>query len=90
MKAFLPETFWYIFLSVIRTNKPKDLEINFTWRRGHIFDFEHAAALYETVLEHQFARVTKVTKKETKKWYVRGFIIFDLGLDVFFPGNLFL
>ncbi|KAH9008050.1 DNA topoisomerase, partial [Lactarius deliciosus] len=43
----------------------------FTWRRGHLFNFTVAYAIYEGVLEDNLARVTKVTKKNTKKWYER-------------------
>lgn len=90
MKAFLPEPFLFIFLSATRPSKPKDLEITFTWRRGHIFDLEVAAALYELVLEDELARVSKVTKKETKKWYARCVVdLLKLELN-HFPGNLFL
>lgn len=66
MKGFVPETFWYIFLSLTRLGEGE--ETVFNWRRGHLFDFEVAVALYERVLEDPRARVTKVIEKNTKKW----------------------
>jgi DNA topoisomerase III len=70
VKSFVPETFWYMFLSVMRQQTSKDrTEVVFTSRRGHIFDFETAAHIYEGVVSNPLARVTKVTNKDTKKWY---------------------
>ncbi|KAI0697280.1 DNA topoisomerase [Cytidiella melzeri] len=66
VKAFRPETFWYIFLALAREEDPA--ETPFTWRRGHLFDVAVAIALYEHVLINPLARVTKVTQKDTKKW----------------------
>ncbi|TFY54110.1 hypothetical protein EVJ58_g9055 [Rhodofomes roseus] len=69
VKAFRPETFWYIFLSVSRQNSEgEDEETVFTWRRGHLFDFDVAMAIYEHVLDSPVARVTEVKSKDTKKW----------------------
>lgn len=42
----------------------------FTWKRGHIFDEDVTIAIYDFVLFDPLARVTKVTKKGTKKWCV--------------------
>jgi len=75
VKAFVPEIFWYIYLALIRpaggddqNQRENERQTVFTWKRGHLFDFDIAAMLYETVLERPTARVTKVTKKNTKKW----------------------
>jgi len=75
VKAFVPETFWYIYLALIRpaggddpSQRDKERQTIFTWKRGHLFDFDIALMLYEMVLERPMARVTKVVKKETKKW----------------------
>ncbi|KAF9073663.1 DNA topoisomerase [Rhodocollybia butyracea] len=65
IQNFRPETFWYIYLSLIRGVNE---ETRFNWRRGHIFDEDIAIVLYEHVLEDSVARVEKVVKKETKKW----------------------
>jgi DNA topoisomerase-3 len=65
VKAFKPEKFWYIYLALTHNQE----ETPFIWRRGHLFDFTVAYAIYEGVLEDNLARVTKVTKKNTKKWY---------------------
>ncbi|EIN11293.1 prokaryotic type I DNA topoisomerase [Punctularia strigosozonata HHB-11173 SS5] len=64
VKAFVPETFWYIYFALRREGD----EIQFTWKRGHIFDYDFALTLYEGVLTDRLATVTKVTKKATKKW----------------------
>ena len=73
MKSFKPETFWYIHLAIKspKASPKDDGVISFTWRRGHIFDFDVALALYENAFSQAArARVTKITKKETKKWFV--------------------
>ncbi|KAG6840476.1 hypothetical protein C0991_006459 [Blastosporella zonata] len=64
VKAFVSEPFWYIYLSLTRDSK----ETVFTWKRGHLFDRAAAISLYDFVLSDPLARVTKVAKKETKKW----------------------
>lgn len=69
VKNFVPEPFWYIFLSQTRNAPDGPKETTFNWRRGHLFDEDVAVALYAYVLESPLARVTKVTKKDTKKWY---------------------
>ena len=71
MKAFRPETFWYIYMSITReSNEGEEEETVFTWRRGHLFDFDVAMAIYEHVLESPVARVTEVKTKDTKKWFL--------------------
>jgi DNA topoisomerase-3 len=68
--AFVPERFWYIYLALSRETSDGEVETPFTWKRGHLFDFEVSYAIYEGVLETQRATVTKVIKKNTKKLYV--------------------
>ena len=71
VKAFRPETFWYIYMSITReSNEGVEEETVFTWRRGHLFDFDVAMAIYEHVLESPVARVTEVKTKDTKKWFL--------------------
>ena len=71
VKAFRPETFWYIYMSITReSNEGVEEETVFTWRRGHLFDFDVAMAIYEHVLESPVARVTEVKSKDTKKWFL--------------------
>jgi DNA topoisomerase-3 len=73
VRDFVPETFWYIFLALNRNGDvpsgERERQTVFNWKRGHIFDFDVALMLYEMVLERPMARVTKVVKKNTKKWY---------------------
>ncbi|KAG5723220.1 DNA topoisomerase 3 [Termitomyces sp. T112] len=67
VKSFVSEPFWYIYLSLTRHEE----QTVFTWKRGHIFDQHVAISLYDFVLStlpHTPGRITKVTKKETKKW----------------------
>ncbi|PVG02713.1 prokaryotic type I DNA topoisomerase [Serendipita vermifera] len=72
VRDFVPETFWYIFLALNREGDPSSRERErqtvFNWKRGHIFDFDVALMLYEMTLEEPRAKVTKVVKKNTKKW----------------------
>jgi len=68
VQAFRPEKFWYIYLALCHDTTGNQEETPFTWSRGHLFDFSVAYAIYEGVLEDNMARVTKVTKKNTKKW----------------------
>jgi DNA topoisomerase-3 len=70
VKNFVPERFWYIFLSKSVDTPDGPKETAFNWRRGHLFDAGVALALYSFVMENPTARVTKVTNKDTKKWYV--------------------
>ena len=72
VKSFVPETFWYIFLSLSRSTSSSSApeETQFTWRRGHLFDFDVTLALYQHVLGDPLARVVKVVQKPTKKWYL--------------------
>jgi hypothetical protein len=70
VKSFTPEAFWYIFLSLSRSTSPSSAaeETQFNWRRGHLFDWEVAVAIYQHVLNDTLARVVKVVQKPTKKW----------------------
>lgn len=70
VKAFAEEEFFYIFLSLELPNEEGEgvREIVFNWKRGKLFDFDISLMLYEMVLEEPMATVTKVTKKNTKKW----------------------
>ena len=68
VQAFRPENFWFIYLALCHDATGNQEETPFTWKRGHLFDFSIAYAIYEGVLENNRARVTKVVKKNTKKW----------------------
>ena len=71
VKAFIPEDFWHILLSVNRQVNGEEKKVDFTWRRGHLFESEVVNDIYEDIMENSRARVTKVTQKNTKKWSVR-------------------
>jgi DNA topoisomerase III len=57
-------------MSVSRRENGRDTECEFKWRRGHIFEFPVALAIYELVLDEPIARVTDIKKKPAKKWFV--------------------
>ena len=69
VKSFVPEQFWYIYLT-LTTNAPGEGRVvtEFNWKRHRLFELESAFALYELVLENSLATVSKVTRKNTKKW----------------------
>lgn len=71
VKSFVAETFWYIYLALSREDPSigKSEETPFTWRRGHLFDMLVSIAIFEHVLASPIARVSKVTNKNTKKWF---------------------
>ncbi|RXW19396.1 hypothetical protein EST38_g6463 [Candolleomyces aberdarensis] len=69
VKDFRPEQFWLIHLELTRDLGNGDSEAaEFRWKRGHLLDHHTAISLYTSVLENPRARVTNVTRKETKKW----------------------
>ncbi|KDQ18485.1 hypothetical protein BOTBODRAFT_103685 [Botryobasidium botryosum FD-172 SS1] len=70
VQAFVPEPFWYIYMSLTRplSSDEGDEVVEFTWKRGNIFEHGVAFVIYEGVMRDPLARVTKVTRKETKKW----------------------
>ena len=70
VKAFIPEDFWYILLSIKRRIDREEKKVDFTWRRGHLFEVDVVNEIYEDIMENPLARVTKVTQKNTKKWCV--------------------
>lgn len=70
MKAFTPEDFWYILLSLNRQIDEEEKKVDFTWRRGHVFEVDIVNEIYEDIMENPRARVTKVIQKNTKKWCV--------------------
>ena len=69
VKSFVPETFWFIFLSVKRPGSDgQRIEVVFTWKRGHVFDRDVVVLLLETASSADSARVIKVQTSVTKKW----------------------
>lgn len=44
------------------------INVNFNWRRNHLFDRAAVTVLFERCLAAKKATVTKVTKKPTSKW----------------------
>ncbi|KAG1812148.1 DNA topoisomerase [Suillus subaureus] len=64
VKSFVPEDFWYISFSVDRDDK----KVDFNWKRGHLFESDVVAEIYEEVLQSPTARVVKVTQKDVKKY----------------------
>jgi DNA topoisomerase-3 len=64
VRNFVPETFWYIRL----VHEKEDINVKFTWRRGHLFDRMAVVIIFERCLLAKLATVTKMQKKPTKKW----------------------
>jgi DNA topoisomerase-3 len=44
------------------------IKVNFSWRRGNLFDRAGVTILFEQCLDAKHAQVTKVQKKPTSKW----------------------
>ncbi|KAL0581930.1 DNA topoisomerase [Marasmius crinis-equi] len=65
VRDFRPEKFWFIYLAI---TSDSGQETTFNWKRGHLFGEDEALVIYEHVMENPRARVTKVERKETKKW----------------------
>ncbi|KAG8898319.1 DNA topoisomerase [Tulasnella sp. 403] len=68
VQAFVPEQFWYLNLEYAPNQQKPEETTEFTWKRGRLFDQQVLATIYEYVLESTEAVVTKVTKKNVKKW----------------------
>lgn len=81
VQAFTPEIFQYIYFSYAPpgpNGQTNGKDVQFNWKRGHLFDFDVAAAIYEGVIEQPLATVQSVKKKPTKKWCVIIFILLRL------------
>lgn len=70
VKSFTPEDFWYISLFLERELDGEMKKVDFSWRRGHLFEEDIVIEIYEDISELPRARVVKVTKKNVKKWYL--------------------
>ena len=73
VQTFVPEPFWYIYMSLSRPNiggegDGAEETTVFNWRRGHIFEQVVVDALFDGLVEDPIARVIKKTSKPTKKW----------------------
>ncbi|WWC86943.1 uncharacterized protein L201_001823 [Kwoniella dendrophila CBS 6074] len=69
VQSFVPETFWYIFVGIERTDEDGEVRtVEFKWRRNHLFDMDVAAMLYEQCAVNPEATVLKVETKPTTKW----------------------
>ena len=64
VKNFVPEPFWSIKVTHCRDN----INVNFLWRRHHLFDRVTVIILFEKCLSARNARVGKLLKKPTSKW----------------------
>jgi DNA topoisomerase-3 len=70
VKVFRPESFWYIYLSLIRQSTSQgEEETKFSWKRHHWFDRVEVTEIFSMMMESRLARVTKVNSKVAKKWY---------------------
>ncbi|KAF2758064.1 DNA topoisomerase III [Pseudovirgaria hyperparasitica] len=64
VKNFKPEPFWYIKVS----HKKDDINVNFTWSRGHLFDRMAVTIMFERCLAAKQAKVVEMLTKPTSKW----------------------
>ncbi|KPI41916.1 DNA topoisomerase 3 [Cyphellophora attinorum] len=64
VRNFKPETFWLIKLM----HKKDGIQVNFNWRRGHLFDRATVTILFEMCLDAKLAKITKVGTRPTSKW----------------------
>ncbi|KAL1990600.1 hypothetical protein VTN49DRAFT_6439 [Thermomyces lanuginosus] len=64
VQNFKPEPFW----SIKVMHQRDGINVNFNWRRNHLFDRAAVTVLFERCLAAKKATVTKVTKKPTSKW----------------------
>jgi DNA topoisomerase III len=64
VRNFVPEPFWYIRVE----HTKDDIDVKFNWRRGHLFDRMAVTIIFERCLMAKKAKVTKTTKKPTRKW----------------------
>ncbi|OCK90394.1 prokaryotic type I DNA topoisomerase [Cenococcum geophilum 1.58] len=64
VKNFVPETFWYIGV----THQKENINVNFNWNRGHLFDRMAVTILFERCLMAKTAKVIKMQKRPTSKW----------------------
>ncbi|RHN69971.1 putative DNA topoisomerase transcription factor interactor and regulator CCHC(Zn) family [Medicago truncatula] len=64
IQAHEPEEFWLIKCS----HRSDEGVANFSWERGHLFDYTCAVIIYEMCIEEPTATVTKVTPKEKPKY----------------------
>ena len=64
VKNFVPEDFWYIFISLERD----DFNVQFRWKRNHLFDHAAVLVLFEQCVLQPEATVTNVVTKPTSKW----------------------
>lgn len=61
VKAFIPETFWYITLDIRHDNK----KVSFNWARHHFFDRLFVMILYQKCLDHTSCTVLRLEQKST-------------------------
>ncbi|KAF2875472.1 DNA topoisomerase [Massariosphaeria phaeospora] len=64
VRNFVPEPFWYIKV----VHEKDDINVRFSWARGHLFDRMAVTIIFERCLIAKMAKVTKMQKKPTKKW----------------------
>ncbi|KAG0149961.1 hypothetical protein CROQUDRAFT_58679, partial [Cronartium quercuum f. sp. fusiforme G11] len=64
VKAFVPESFWYIHVTLER----EDTSVEFKWKRTRLFDWHAAIALYEMCADDPEATITDIAVKPTTKW----------------------
>ncbi|XP_050421809.1 DNA topoisomerase 3-alpha [Adelges cooleyi] len=64
IENFIPEQFWKIKVN----HKIEDVDVEFTWQRGRLFDELFCRVLFERCMENRTAHILNVTKKPKSKW----------------------
>ncbi|XP_013780332.2 DNA topoisomerase 3-alpha-like [Limulus polyphemus] len=64
VQAFVPEPFWKIKVS----HQKEDGAVDFSWKRGRLFDHTACLVLYQICLENPTATVLGVKTKPKSKW----------------------
>lgn len=64
VRSFVPEPFWYIYVALERDGG----NVQFGWKRHHLFDQAAVFVLYEDCVVNPVARVLRVETKPTQKW----------------------
>lgn len=73
-KNFVSESFWYIQCTYEKKDNKGTGRADFTWKRNRLFDRLLCLVLYDKCMENPLATVTRVIKREKRKWYV---ILYD-------------
>ncbi|XP_054721108.1 DNA topoisomerase 3-alpha-like [Uloborus diversus] len=64
VQSFIPEAFWKLKVSHVK----EDINTEFSWKRGRLFDHTACLVLYQMCLERPTALVVDVRSRNKSKW----------------------